>query len=151
MVTHIIARIRRDPAKLLMIFTVAGWQKAMAHLRGLRRSRAARAEKARRKAEFRSDAWNHEPGYSQRTTIGSYSEYVAKQRGKLDGMIKAGVAKRNPKTAEMFRRRFELVKLPTNAMVVCLAAWLGDEVEAWHQLGHPRAIGIDLNPGPDNL
>lgn len=82
--------------------------------------------------------------------MGAYSEHVARQASKLDGMIRAGVALRNPKTAEMFRRRFELVALPSNSMVLCLAARLGDEVEAWRQLGHIQAIGIDLNPGPDN-
>jgi ubiquinone/menaquinone biosynthesis C-methylase UbiE len=49
----------------------------------------------------------------------------------------------------MFRRRFEPVPLAPHSSVLCLAARLGSEVEAFISLGH-FAIGIDLNPGPDN-
>ena len=34
--------------------------------------------------------------------------------------------------------------------VLCLGARLGEEVKAFRQLGHTNAIGIDLNPGPNN-
>jgi len=82
--------------------------------------------------------------------MGDYAEHVARQSSKLDRMIAAGEAKRSPKTAEMFRKRFASVALAPNSKILCLAARMGDEVDAWRQLGHPDAIGIDLNPGPDN-
>ena len=150
MLSELLARIRSNPAKLLQIFTPEGLRKGASLVRGYRKLKAAEAEKARRLAEFKSDAWRHEQGFSQRTTMGSYEEHVARQASKLDGMVRAGIARRDSKTAALFRRRFELVPLPANAKILCLAARLGDEVDAWRQLGHPEAIGIDINPGPDN-
>jgi SAM-dependent methyltransferase len=149
MLTDILGRIRNDPAKLLQILTPAGIGKAVRLVRGARRSRAAQAEMERRKAEFKTSAWRHVDGYSQRTTYASYEAYTAHQRDKLDGMIAAGVAKRSPKETEMFRRRFEPVALAPHSSVLCLAARLGSEVEAFIALGH-FAVGIDLNPGPAN-
>ncbi len=150
MLSELLARIRSNPAKLLQIFTPDGVRKGVSLVRGYKKHKAMEAEKARRLAEFKSEAWRHAQGFSQRTTMGSYAEHVVRQASKLDGMIKAGAAKRDPRTAELFRRRFELVVLPAKAKILCLAARLGDEVDAWRQLGHPDAIGIDINPGPAN-
>ncbi len=150
MLNDLLARLRSNPTKLLQILTPEGLRKGASLVRGYRKLKAAEAEKARRLAEFKSEAWRHEQGFSQRTTMGSYEEHVARQASKLDGMIKAGIARRDPRTSALFRRRFELVPLSANAKILCLAARLGDEVDAWRQLGHPEAIGIDINPGPDN-
>ena len=150
MLNELLSRVRKNPSKLLQIFTPDGVRKISALVREQKKRRAAEAEKARRVAEFKSEAWRHGKGFSQRTTMGSYEEHVARQASKMEGLVRAGLAKLNPKTIERFRRRFEAVPLAPNSKVLCLAARVGDEVEAWRMLGHPEAIGIDINPGPDN-
>lgn len=120
------------------------------NLRRREKQRILGEEKARRAREFWSEAWRHDAGFSQRTTLGSYEEHVAKQASKMNKMVEAGTAVIDPKTVARFKRRFELVNIQRNSKVLCLAARVGDEVLAWRELGHPDAIGIDLNPGPNN-
>lgn len=150
MLSEMLSRVRRNPLKIFRLLTPDGVRFLISIWRGRQKMRYVAAENARRAAEFQTEAWRHSEGFSQRTTLGSYEEHVARQASKLDRMLADGTARRKPETAAMFRRRFELVTLAPDSMVLCLAARLGDEVDAWRQLGHPKAIGIDLNPGPDN-
>lgn len=99
---------------------------------------------------YSSAEWTSHGAYVQRTTIGTDADYVAMQRSKMDAMIDAGTAVMLDKDVAMFRRRFEIIKLPVPSTIVCLAARLGAEVKAWRDLGHPAAVGTDLHPGPDN-
>lgn len=145
--------IRSNPAKLLLMFTPTGWKKFY----GLRREKVANDPVARakfealvleKKGEFKSAAWRHKGGISQRN-YSSYEEYVAHQKEKLD-QIGGEAFVNSEKAINMFRRRFELVaELPKNASVICLGARRGEEVRAFVGLQH-FAIGIDLNPGEGN-
>jgi SAM-dependent methyltransferase len=85
----------------------------------------------------------------------SYEEYVEHQRQKLDEILQLGHGFSNTAVTEArsrFYRRFRhLVRLlPRDAVVVCLGARQGTEVEVLRELGFRNAYGIDLNPGPDN-
>jgi SAM-dependent methyltransferase len=85
----------------------------------------------------------------------SYEEYVEHQRQKLDEILRLGRGFSNEAVAEarsrFFRRFRHLVPLlPRDAVVLCLGARQGTEVEVLRELGFRNAYGIDLNPGPDN-
>jgi SAM-dependent methyltransferase len=85
----------------------------------------------------------------------SYEEYVAHQSQKLNEMLKlkGGFSNRDILT---FRKRFygRFRYLPSilnkSATILCLGARQGTEVEVLRDLGYKNAIGLDLNPGPDN-
>jgi len=80
----------------------------------------------------------------------SYQHYLDHQREKLTKNIEhyQEVSEKRVKT---FIKRLSDVspKIP-GKKVLCLAARLGEEVRAFRELGHSDAIGIDLNPGPNN-
>lgn len=94
----------------------------------------------------------------RRRHYASYTAYLEHQKSKLT-MLKSGdrhgvdrmdldsydVSYRQH-LADRFRGQPEL---PRGAGVLCLAARIGTEVKAFHDLGC-FAVGIDLNPGPDN-
>ena len=140
-----------NPAKLLRILSTEGWRNFFS-LRNERKSperiAAYHARKQMQQSAFQTEAWKHEGAVSQRQ-YGTYDEYVAHQKAKLDDL--GGEAFINPdKATGMFRRRFELVSgLSDGAKVLCLGARRGEEVRALRELGCD-AIGIDLNPGKDN-
>jgi SAM-dependent methyltransferase len=150
---------KKDPKKLLKAFTPGGWQ-AFAGLarEGLRLARKAamtqeqRAALARerRMKKFQSESWQHDGEFSQRR-YASYDDYVKHQVSKLSReRVYANLTERYDERVADFRRHFELLtELPPHANVLCLAARLGHEVDAFISLGH-FAIGIDLNPGQQN-
>lgn len=80
----------------------------------------------------------------------NYQQYLDHQRGKLSKKL-AYFQETSEKRLEGFIKRLRDIspKIPGNK-VLCLAARLGEEVKAFRELGHSDAIGIDLNPGPDN-
>jgi SAM-dependent methyltransferase len=85
----------------------------------------------------------------------SYDEYVDHQRQKLEEILRLGHGFTNASVTEArsrFYRRFRhLIKLvPRDAVVLCLGARQGTEVEVLRELGFRNAYGIDLNPGPEN-
>jgi hypothetical protein len=100
--------------------------------------------------------WNPEPdeGVTYRP-YPAYAEYVAHQREKLGMLLKLHGGFSNA-VVSAYRRRFyrrfrHLNKLlPPDAVIVCLGARQGTEVEVLRDLGFRRAYGIDLNPAPDN-
>src|SRR5262245_1643720 len=100
----------------------------------------AKREMRRRAAEWRSDAWEHNPAYSRRTTLGDYQTYRQTQISKMEAMISAGQAQRSPRDIALFLSRFETLPLPRAASVLCLGARLGSEVEAFIKHGQ-FAIG----------
>ena len=85
----------------------------------------------------------------------SYEEYVVHQRQKLDEILVSGAGFTNA-SVSAYRRRFYrrfrhlIRRLPADAVIVCLGARQGTEVEVLRELGFRNAYGIDLNPGPDN-
>lgn len=80
----------------------------------------------------------------------NYQQYLDHQREKLSKKL-AYFQETSEKRLEGFIKRLRDIspKIPGNK-VLCLAARLGEEVKAFRELGHSDAIGIDLNPGPDN-
>ena len=84
---------------------------------------------------------------------GNYDGYVAHQKRKLDTYLKhSGKMTALNNLAERhytaLKSRLQGVDV-RNKKVLCLAARLGQEVRAFRDSG-AFAVGIDLNPGPDN-
>jgi SAM-dependent methyltransferase len=78
---------------------------------------------------------------------GSYETYVTHQAAKLETLDLEGY---DTTYHERLRERLRQAgEVAPRARVICLAARLGTEVRAFHDLGC-FAIGIDLNPGPGN-
>jgi len=80
----------------------------------------------------------------------SYQQYINHQKKKLDSKLEYYQQKWDKRVKSFVERLAPISsKIPGNK-VLCLAARLGEEVKAFRELGHCDAIGIDLNPGPDN-
>mmetsp|Transcript_7275 Transcript_7275/g.9827 ORF Transcript_7275/g.9827 Transcript_7275/m.9827 type:complete len:301 (-) Transcript_7275:236-1138(-) len=98
---------------------------------------------------------NPEQGELSGRTWGSYEEYTANQKRKLDKsmLVKGGegIIGTDKKVEDMYvtlfkqNPKFEFAK----KSVLCLAARLGGEVRSFTRVG-ALAIGMDLNPGKDN-
>jgi SAM-dependent methyltransferase len=147
----IVEALRRNPSRYRRLLTREGLEKVPTFLR--RQVKAARKEEQRERGRqvFASGAWSHAREISSRR-YGSYDDYVAHQRSKLTDLLARGEgdAIGGPGRVEKFRARFALVpELGSPGAILCLGARLGVEVEALIRLGH-FAVGIDLNPGPDN-
>jgi len=85
----------------------------------------------------------------------SYDEYLVHQRQKLDEILLSGAGFPNARVSDYrsrFYRRFRhlVQRVPADAIIVCLGARQGTEVEVLRELGFRNAYGIDLNPGPEN-
>jgi SAM-dependent methyltransferase len=90
-----------------------------------------------------------------RRDYASYDEYVEHQQQKLDEILRTGYGFSNAAVAEarsrFYRRFWHLLRLlPRDAIIVCLGARQGTEVQVLRDLGFRKAYGIDLNPGPEN-
>jgi SAM-dependent methyltransferase len=110
-----------------------------------------KARKARRKVERFADgsSWNHGGELAQRR-YASYDAYLDHQSSKLAGVADQ-LVRNQPRDLADFLERFETcAPLREARSVLCLGARLGTEVKALRQLGY-LAIGIDLNPGADNV
>jgi len=124
-------------------------------VRGLRlpSRREAKKTREREKAEerhrlFESNSWQRD-GSIARRQYGSYEDYLRHQSSKLT-LIRRRLDERYEEDLAEFRRRFSgCAALREVRSVLCLGARIGTEVKALHSLGH-FAVGIDLNPGPDN-
>ncbi len=103
---------------------------------------------AERQRRFESERWGRAGDMAQRN-YASYEEYLAHQAEKLDRIFDRRVDKDEDEYAEFLRRFRECEELDGAHNVLCLGARLGTEVKALLALGH-FAVGIDLNPGPDN-
>lgn len=118
-------------------------------LLGFGRQAKQREKERRRRAAFDdAGAWARD-GQFVRRIYASYQDYLDHQAAKLD-TIRERLEKKEAESLAEFRRRFEsCAPLREARSVLCLGARLGTEVQALHQLGL-FAVGIDLNPGPDN-
>ncbi len=90
-----------------------------------------------------------------RRDYATYEEYVLHQQQKLDELlkVKGGFSRDNILSYRLtFYARFRHLPglLPPEATILCLGARQGTEVEVLRDLGFKNAIGLDLNPGPDN-
>lgn len=118
---------------------------------GLGEGARHRKEKVKTKARiaaFDSELWQRDSSLAWRGYT-SYDEYLKHQASKLSTIEERLQETYTDDYAE-FRRRFADCKpLREARSVLCLAARIGTEVRALYDLGH-FAVGIDLNPGPDN-
>lgn len=85
----------------------------------------------------------------------SYDEYTTHQKQKFDEIIQmyGGFPGRViARWRSRFYRRFRHLTslLPADAVILCLGARQGTEVEVLRDIGFKNAYGIDLNPGPAN-
>jgi len=114
----------------------------------LARKRAVKAE--RRLATFESGTlWQEGDDHLTHRKYATYQEYLDHQAAKLDQITDRLEETSAEDLAEFTRRFASCTAVPARARVLCLGARRGTEVEAFLSLGH-FAVGIDLNPGPDN-
>jgi SAM-dependent methyltransferase len=97
-----------------------------------------------------SAPWLEDASGFRRRQYQNYESYVAHQRAKLDGLSREKLEEH----AELLRnavqeRVRDCPNVKPGAVVLCLAARFGGEVRAFIDLGC-FAVGIDLNPGPEN-
>ena len=115
-----------------------------------RKFAAKREQKDRRLRESFWDGpdWERQDGLARRR-YDSYDAYVEHQAAKLDGIIDK-LRTQEPEDLAAFQMAFQdCPGLEGARNVLCLGARLGTEVKALHAMGF-FAVGIDLNPGPDN-
>lgn len=105
---------------------------------------------------YGKEGWESEyTGEFQYRDYSSYEEYVEHQSQKFNEMLKVQGGFRNRDILE-YRKRFyrRFRHLPTflnkTAQILCLGARQGTEVEVLWDIGYKNAIGLDLNPGPEN-
>jgi SAM-dependent methyltransferase len=75
-----------------------------------------------------------------------YEDYIKHQQAKLESL---DLSEYDMKYRDSLRERLKRDATPRAGVVLCLGARIGTEVKAFLDLGC-FAIGIDLNPGPDN-
>ena len=113
------------------------------------RERKKTAKERLRKEKFESARWQGD-GEIVKRQYASYEDYLTHQSEKLDRIVHRLRETEDEDLAD-FKGRFEGCKALSEARsVVCLGARLGTEVRALHALNY-FAIGIDLNPGENNL
>lgn len=102
------------------------------------------------------EGWKPESGGDFRyRDYASYQEYVIHQSQKFDETLKATGGWANHIILDYrkkFYRRFKYLEhfLEKSSKILCLGARQGTEVEVLRDLGYKNAIGLDLNPGPEN-
>jgi SAM-dependent methyltransferase len=91
--------------------------------------------------------WQSDGGVSRRT-YRTYEDYVEHQKAKLSTI--GNPARKRSRLRNALRERVATTpEIVRGSSVLCLAARFGGECEAFVDCG-AFAIGIDLNPGPDN-
>lgn len=86
----------------------------------------------------------------RRRAYGSYAEYVAHQKQKLDANPSEWLLAHEQEYPEILAKRLQGLEVVRPGLtVLCLAARLGGEVRAFIRLGC-FAVGVDLNPGSSN-
>jgi len=109
----------------------------MVKMRGaLRRVRRSRQERP----------WEQRDAFVARS-YSSYDEYISHQAAKLETL---DLADYDARYRELLAQRLSTAAhVEPDARVLCLAARIGTEVRAFHDLGC-FAVGIDVNPGEGN-
>jgi SAM-dependent methyltransferase len=103
----------------------------------------------RKRALFRKfgERWDPAGDAFQKRSYRSYEAYVEHQKAKLETHE---FGKYDTQFRAALRDRLSVLEIDwPGRNVLCLAARIGTEVKAFLDLG-ATAIGIDLNPGPDN-
>lgn len=101
-----------------------------------------------KQARFKSERWE-QTGDLARRRYDSYDEYVSHQASKLDKIIDR-LKENEMDDFNEFIKHFQYWPILSDTRsILCLGARLGVEVKALHSLGY-FAVGVDLNPGPDN-
>ena len=103
----------------------------------------------RKRALFRKfgERWTAEGEAFQKRSYNSYEAYLEHQKAKLETH---DFGKYDTDFRVALRERLAALKIDWRGCnVLCLGARIGTEVKAFLDLG-ASAIGIDLNPGPDN-
>lgn len=96
---------------------------------------------------FDSRSWEKHDGVSRRV-YKSYDEYVEHQKAKLATV--GNPQRKRDRLRNALRERLESCpEVTRGSNVLCLAARFGGECEAFIDRG-AFAVGIDLNPGPEN-
>jgi len=109
-----------------------------------------------RKKHYGQEGWKSEfDGDFHYRDYSSYEEYIEHQSQKFNEILKVQGGFRNRGILEYrkrFYRRFRHVPgfLNKSALILCLRARQGTEVEVLWDLGYKNAVGLDLNPGPEN-
>jgi len=85
----------------------------------------------------------------------NYQNYLSHQAEKLNIGLRENVKKFRQSSFDeevcSFTKRLSVAKkYILNDKILCLGARLGAEVEALRKMGFKNAIGIDINPGPNN-
>ena len=109
--------------------------------------RVVRSLRAKRVQWLASGAWTSGAGGLAVKQFNSYDDYVRVQQSKLQQL---DLAAHEATFRAVLKDRLAAsgVAAP-GARVLCLGARLGGEVAAFRDLG-AFAVGVDLNPGPDN-
>lgn len=108
-----------------------------------------------RTKHFGSEGWSqekHDDGVVYRQ-YADYEEYQTHQRQKILELLKVygGFSLRTILRQRLdFWHRFRNLDLPPDARILCLGARFGTEVEVLRDLGYRNALGLDLEPGPEN-
>ena len=96
---------------------------------------------------FRSMNWRSDVQGLRFRSYRSYDEYLQHQKSKLPTLDLSEYDRRFPQMLSERIRNDGLLK--PGMTVLCLAARIGSEVKAFLKFGC-FAVGVDLNPGPDN-
>ena len=80
----------------------------------------------------------------------NYDEYVEHQKGKLPIIIDVLRSNFYRRYRQFLKRLRPMRRIIKGTKVLCLGARTGEEVQAFRKLGFANAVGIDLDPGPDN-
>ncbi len=94
-------------------------------------------------------------GDFQYRNYSSYQEYITHQSQKFDEILKTAGGFDNKSILEYrkrFYKRFHHITplLDKTSQILCLGARQGTEVEVLRDMGYRNAMGLDLNPGPEN-
>jgi SAM-dependent methyltransferase len=99
--------------------------------------------------------WKNDSSSIKHRAYSSYDEYKLHQKQKYEEILQLQGGFNN-RTVVIWRHRFykrfhHLDNLLNyDAVILCLGARQGTEVEVLRDLGFSNAYGIDLNPGPNN-
>jgi SAM-dependent methyltransferase len=121
-----------------------GLIKRWLHQRRVRQRHAARRAVPAVAESIKLD-WEKSGGLERRAYT-SYELYAEHQKAKLS---KRNLTNYDPRFIDALQPRLAALDLKPASAVLCLAARSGAECKAFIALGH-FAIGIDLNPGPEN-
>jgi SAM-dependent methyltransferase len=116
---------------------------------GLARRISARARKILFKLRL-GERWHSDGSPVNRRVYPSYDAYLNHQRNKFDHIRKQSIERHDRRFYGALRERLQRSAVPlARRSVLCLGARQGTEVRVFIDEG-AFAVGIDLNPGPQN-